>query len=373
MNILQSIAAVLTPTGLLWTIIILSVATFLHELAHYALARWQGVEVKSFSVGMGPVIFKRQWKGTEWRISLLPLGGYVEIDGMAPVEGPDDKLQAPKHGFAALSHWGRLAVLFAGPLMNLLLAVLLMTVTFNVQGMPTADRIRIERVVEDSKAEQLGIQAGDVIVAINDQEIPENFKRAGQLVPGWQKLAEVLQTDGPHTLTYERNDLRGDIVFDWVPQKDGKKQLLGVQFGPDTQAVGLITALSMSVETTVKAVPQVFNAFGKLIGNFLTLNIKDDENVSGPIRTTEYVSRAAEVGPWALMQIAIVINLSLAFFNLMPIPGLDGGRMLLIIVSAIRGRSFSLQQEQSIHLAGFAFVLMLMVFVLVRDLARFFR
>lgn len=372
MDILQSIAAALTPTGLLWTIIILSVATFLHELAHYALARWQGVAVKSFSVGMGPIIFKRQWKETEWRISLLPLGGYVEIDGMAPVEGPDNQLHAPKHGFAALPHWGRLAVLFAGPLMNLFLAMLLMTVSFTSQGMPTPDRTRIERVLKDSKAEQLGIKAGDVIVAINGKDIPESFKVEEQSLPGWQQLSKTLKENGPHTLTYERGDKRGDLIFDWTPLKNGKKQLLGVQFGPDSQPVGLIKAASTSVETTLQAAPLVVNAFGKLIGNFLTLNIQDDENVSGPIRTTEYVSRAAELGPWALVQIAIIINLSLAFFNLMPIPGLDGGRMLMVIFSAIRGRPFSLKQEQIIHLAGFVFVIMLMSFVFIRDLARFF-
>ena len=75
----KSLAAVLTPAGLLWTALIIGIATFLHELAHYALARWQGVAVKSFSVGMGPVFFRRQWRGTEWRLSLLPIGGSVEL------------------------------------------------------------------------------------------------------------------------------------------------------------------------------------------------------------------------------------------------------------------------------------------------------
>lgn len=134
MSFLQSLSAALTPTGLIWTLLLISVATFLHELAHYALARWQGVRVNSFSIGMGPIIFKRPWRGTEWRLSLLPIGGYVEIDGMAPEEvrsneGEVSYRQATR-GFAALPAWGKIAVLLAGPLMNLLLAIGLMTLTF---------------------------------------------------------------------------------------------------------------------------------------------------------------------------------------------------------------------------------------------------
>lgn len=96
MSILQSIGAALTPVGLLWTLLIIGVATFLHELAHYALAKRQGVPVKSFSVGMGPVLLRRAWRGTEWRISLLPIGGYVEIEGMAPEEGPGVRTASPR-------------------------------------------------------------------------------------------------------------------------------------------------------------------------------------------------------------------------------------------------------------------------------------
>ena len=109
MNVVQGIAAALTPLGLVWTAIIFGVSVFLHELAHYALARVQGVKVNSFSVGMGPVLYKKYWKGTEWRVSLLPIGGYVEIDGMAPEEDAGGQLRQPTRGFAALPAWGKIA------------------------------------------------------------------------------------------------------------------------------------------------------------------------------------------------------------------------------------------------------------------------
>lgn len=372
MNFFQSLAAVLTPTGLLWTVIILGIAVTLHELAHYALAKWQGVPVKSFSVGMGPVLWRRTWKGTEWRISALPLGGYVEIDGMAPVQGADGQMHAPTTGYAALSNLGKIAVILAGPLMNLLLALGLMTLLFTNQGMPVQDRARIEEVVANSTAQRIGLQSGDVITAIDGQDIPETLTIDGKEAPGWQVVPETLKKNGPHTFTVSRNGGSQDIRFDWTPTVNGKKQLLGIRYGPDVQKVGVAQAFTTSVKSTVEVVPQVIQSFGNLFKRFLTLDMSQDQNVSGPIGTAEIVSRAAALGPWALVQIAIMLNLSLAFFNLIPIPGLDGGRILLTLIGAIKGSPLTFSQENAINVAGFAFVMLLMMFVILRDASRFF-
>lgn len=372
MNIFQSIAAALTPAGLLWTLLIIGVATFLHELAHYALARWQGVAVKSFSVGMGPVLLKRPWRGTEWRLSLLPIGGYVEIDGMVPEEGPSGVYRQPTRGFAALSAPGKIAVLLAGPLMNLVLAIGLMTLTFSSQGVPAPDRARVEDVLPNSRAQTLGLQPGDVITAINGRDIPETTTVRGQPRAGWESLRDTLAADGRKTLTVERGGAAREVTFEWQARVGGVQQRLGIRYGPDVQPASVPTAFVTSLQTTAEAVPQILRAFGGLFTRFFTLDLSRDENVSGPIGTAEIVSRAAALSPWALVQVAILLNLSLAFFNLIPIPGLDGGRILLTLVGALRGRPLTLMQEQAINVAGFAFVMLLMVFVVVRDVSRFF-
>ncbi len=371
-NILQSIGAALTPVGLLWTLLIISVATFLHELAHYALAKRQGVPVKSFSVGMGPVLLRRMWRGTEWRVSLLPIGGYVEIEGMAPEEGPGGTYRQPTRGFAALPAWGKVAVLLAGPLMNLVLAIGLMTANFTAQGIPALDRVRIESVREGSRAQALGLRPGDVVTALNGRDIPETVSVNGQTRPGWEGLRDVLTTAGRKTLTVERGGAARQVTFDWQPRVNGARQLLGIGYGPDVQPASVPTAFVTSLQTTAEAVPQILRAFGNLFARFFTLDLSRDENVTGPIGTAEVVSRAAEVSPWALVQVAILLNLSLAFFNLIPIPGLDGGRIMLVLIGALRGRPLSLAQEQAINVAGFALVMLLMVFVVVRDVSRFF-
>ncbi|MHA0034124.1 M50 family metallopeptidase [Deinococcus sp. PESE-13] len=377
MNVLQGMAAALTPLGLLWTAIIFGVSVFLHELAHYALARAQGVRVNSFSVGMGPVLFKKLWRGTEWRVSLLPIGGYVEIDGMAPVEDADGQWRLPTRGFAALPAWGKIAVLLAGPLTNLLLTLGLMTASFTSQGIPALDRARIESVETGSRAQALGLRAGDVITAIDGQDIPETRRVGGQDAAGYEGVRDALAQAGRHTFTVERAEQgqpvqTRQVAFDWQPTVNGERQLLGIRYGPDVRQVGVGQAFVTSVDTTVRAVPQLVGAFTGLFKKFFTLDISQDQNVSGPIGTAEVISRAAALSPWALVQVATLLNLSLAFFNLIPIPGLDGGRILLVLVSALRGRPLSFQQEQAINLGGFAFVMLLTLFVVVRDVSRFF-
>ncbi|THF88584.1 site-2 protease family protein [Deinococcus sp. KSM4-11] len=372
MTFFQSLAAVLTPAGLLWTIIIIGIATFLHELAHYALARWQGVAVNSFSVGMGPVILRREWRGTQWRLSLLPIGGYVEIDGMAPEPGLDGGARPPQHGFALLPAWGKIAILLAGPLMNLLLAIGLMTMTFTAQGVPAPDRARIESVVADSPAQKLGLMAGDVITSIDGTDIPDSVSLQGREAAGWESVRDTLTRAGTHVFTVQRGTQTLNLSFDWTPTVNGRRHLLGIRYGPDVDPASLPVAFATSWRVTAQAVPQVMQSFAGLFKRFLTLDISQDQNVSGPIGTAEIVSQAARVSPWALVQVATLLNLSLAFFNLIPIPGLDGGRILLVLVGAVRGRPLSFNQEQAINLAGFAFVMLLMVFVVVRDVSRFF-
>lgn len=365
---LGSLAAAMTPLGLLWTAIILSLATFLHELAHYALARRQGVAVKSFSVGMGPILLRRVWHGTEWRISLLPIGGYVEIDGMAPVEGADGQLHAPRTGYAALPTLGKIAVILAGPLMNLALAIVLMTALLSNPVLPAPATIN---VLPASEAQRLGLRSGDQITAVDGKVLAPTDE---SLQGGWSNIIAALKTDGKHTFAVQRGPEKLNVSFDWQAQVGGQRHLMGISINQRHafNAALIPQAFVTSLRATVQVVPQVFKAFGNLFARFLTLNITPDQNVSGPIGTAQMVSQAAAAGPWALVQIAIMLNLSLAFFNLIPIPGLDGGRILLAIIGAIKGGPLSFSQEQAINFAGFAFVMLLTLFVVVRDVSRFF-
>ncbi len=376
MNFFQAIAQALTPQGIFWTLVIIALATFMHELAHYWGARLQGVAVKSFSVGMGPVLARKVWRGTEWRVSLLPIGGYVEIDGMAPDTLPDGRLGSAKHGFARLPAWGKVAILLAGPVMNLLLAFLLLAGNFAANDVQKLlpNRAVLSQVVAGSRAEALGFKAGDVVTAIDGQKLPVQETVNGEQVGGWTRVQRALTVAGPHTFTVERRGAAQDIRFDWTPTVNGVKAKLGIGYGADSSLtrVSLGGALAEAGGVMVQAVPQVLKAFGNLFSRFFTLNFSSDQGVSGPVGTAGIVSQAAKLGGWALVLIGATINLSLGFFNLLPIPGLDGGRILLVLVGALRRRPLTFAQESAVTTAGFGLVMLLSLFVVIRDLSRFF-
>ncbi|WP_370657385.1 site-2 protease family protein [Deinococcus sp. KNUC1210] len=136
--------------------------------------------------------------------------------------------------------------------------------------------------------------------------------------------------------------------------------------------VGLGGAFAEAGHTIVNAVPQVLKAFGNLFSRFFTLNFTQDQGVAGPVGTAQIVSQAASLGGWTLVLIAATINLSLGFFNLLPIPGLDGGRILLVLVGVLRRRPLTFAQESAVTAAGFGLVMLLSLFVVIRDLSRFF-
>lgn len=363
-----------------WLLIVL-IATTIHELGHYWAARWQGVGVKSFSVGMGPILARRTWRGTEWRVSALPIGGYVEIDGMVPDYSPEGKPQPLSHGYSRLRTPGKVAIMLAGPAMNLALALALLTGTYTAQGVTDVrpDRARIGEVLPGSRAQSLGLRAGDVIVAVDGAPLPGSYEVDDRPRQGYLKLADTLAENGPHRLTVERPGQGGqvqrlEVPFTWTARVNGVQQKLGISYGPDfnVRRVDVAQAAAEAGRTIVGAVPQVISAFGGLVNRLATFDVRGDGSVVGPVGTVQVVGRAAQQGVWGLIGIAALLNVSLAFFNLLPIPGLDGGRVLLALVGAARRRPLDPAQEGIINFAGFAFVMLLMVFVVLGDVVRLF-
>jgi regulator of sigma E protease len=348
--------------GILVWLIIVNIAVFVHELAHYAAARAQGVAVKAFSIGMGPILWRREWHNTEWRISLFPIGGYVDIDGLAPTEfDSEGKPIPPNHGFAKLGYWGKFAVLFAGPLSNIILAIVIVGFAFFGQGKSVVlDRIQLG-VQPASQAEKVGFRSTDFLLRIN-----------GKPVKDIEEVRANLQTNGQRTFTVLREKQTLDITFDWSPTTfpGQTRPKFGVAIGYETrfETISITEAFGQSASTLIGGIPQFVQAI--VGGIFRTVTFQRDDNLQGPVGAVNATAQVAQQGFFPVLFLAGIINLSLGLFNLLPIPGLDGGRILLSSIVALRRKPFAPGQEEKINFAGFVFVMVFILLVTVQDISR---
>jgi regulator of sigma E protease len=348
--------------GILVWLIIVNIAVFVHEMAHYAAARAQGVAVKAFSIGLGPILWRREWRNTEWRVSLFPVGGYVDIDGLAPSEfDAQGRPIPPSHGFSQLGYWGKFAVLFAGPLSNVILAIVIVGFAFLGQGKSvTLERIQLG-VQPASQAEKEGFRSNDFLLKIN-----------GKPVKDIETVRVDLQTNGKRTFTVERDNQILEITFDWSPTTfpGQTRPKFGVAIGRETrfEAISATEAFSQSASTLIGGIPQFLQAI--VGGIFRTVTLQRDDNLQGPVGAVNATAQVAQQGFFPVLFLAGIINLSLGLFNLLPIPGLDGGRILLSSIVALRRKPFAPGQEEKINFAGFIFVMVFILLVTVQDITR---
>jgi regulator of sigma E protease len=348
--------------------LILTSAVVVHELAHFANARSVGVPVRAFSVGVGPVVARWRWRDTEWRISLLPLGGYVDLPGMGAKVNDDGELEHPDEGMATKGWAAKMWVLIGGVIANYLLGIVLLAWAVTLQPgyrelttgvAPEADGSTISVVAEDSAAERLGIQPGDRVLVLNGIEDPAPAQ-----------VVEQVQTSDRLVLTIDRAGQELVIDTAWPIEPTDATPLLGVQIAPIVPAVPFLQALPEAASFGVRVIPDMVRGFVSGFGAAITG--RENADVAGPVGMVGLVNQATRVGLAPVVLLAAVINFSLAVFNLLPIPGLDGGRMLLTTVVALRGKPFRPGQEEQLHFLGIMAVLALIVLITFRELSALF-
>ncbi|MGY2052916.1 RIP metalloprotease RseP [Methylobacterium sp. JK268] len=372
--------AVTETTGSLLYIVpsflfVLTVVVFIHELGHFLVGRWCGVGVTSFSIGFGPELFGfNDRRGTRWKLSAIPLGGYVKFVGDqngASVPDPASLARMSAAERAVSFHtqpvWKRIAIVAAGPIANFLLAILVFAGSIYALGRMEVTPL-VSAVQPGSAAERAGFQVGDVVQAID-----------GRRVTHFADMQRIVSSSGGETLTVtvERGGVRTTLsaVPDTVQEKTpfGMHRLgrLGIQGPRDAADVklvhyGLADSLRIGTSETYYVVERTFDYIGKLI-----TGRESADQLSGPMGIARVSGQAAKAGGLsAVIGLVAVLSVSIGLINLFPVPLLDGGHLLFYAIEILRGRPLSERAQEIGFRIGLALVLMLMLFATWNDIVQ---
>ncbi|CAD7334889.1 RIP metalloprotease RseP [Sphingomonadales bacterium 56] len=344
---------------------------FVHELGHYLVGRWFGVKAEAFSIGFGPEL--AAWvdkRGTRWRIGALPLGGYVRFKGDMNAASQTDPawLQLPPseraESFPAKPLWQKAAIVAAGPFINFLFAILILSTFAFVYGESRTPAVA-GKVQAGSAAAEAGIQAGDRILSLNGREMTtfDDLRLYAQIRPG-EPVTILVERSGR---TVEKQGRVGA-----VQEQDGfgnrfKVGRLGIAPAqPVIEPVELWRAPAVALKQTGQIIRTMVETLGQILGGGRSV-----KELGGPLKIAEVSGQAATLGVESFVFFMALISINLGFINLLPIPMLDGGHLLFYGVEAIQRRPVSARVQEWAYRSGLAVLLAMMMLVTFNDLSSF--
>jgi regulator of sigma E protease len=351
-------------TSILSFIIVLGVLIFFHEFGHFIVARLFGVGVEKFSLGFGPRLIGKKVGITDYRISAIPLGGYVKMVGEEPDADikPEDIPLSFTHKHVAK----RMLIVAAGPVFNILLAVIIFFGIFLVSGTFIL-KPSVGSVKPDSPAFAAGLEKGDLITAINESAINS-----------WDEMAEIINSSQGQEIKLTVRRGESSRNFSLAPEQVTTKNI----FGEDVQRY--IIGITAAGETFSKEM-SVFQAFSEsmiqtyrvtelmvvIIVKLISGDISTD-TIGGPIMIAQMAGDSAKAGIGSLISFIALISVNLAIINLLPIPVLDGGHLLFFSIEAIKGRPVSTKVREIAQQVGLFILILLMILVFYNDISRIF-
>lgn len=357
-------------------VLVLGVLVFVHELGHFLAAKRGGVRVDEFGFGFPPRIFGKKWRGTLYSLNWIPLGGFVKIKGVA---GDDEQAHSDTKdpdSFGSKSYSRKLLILFAGIGMNCVLAAFLFSIVYMVGFHTTPESIDsyakvhsselvIAQVIQDGPAQRAGLQAEDVVTTVNGKNITTT--------DAFQEIVESTQPSQTVTIEVMRDEQTQQFTVPVETIRNENKEFPGVGVGLQESVVvsyPWYMAIWNGITTTGKMIGLIFMA---LLGIFTTLFTQGSvgESVSGPVGIAVLTGQVAQLGITSLLQFMAVLSINLAIFNLLPIPALDGGRIIFVILEAIRRKPVDQRIEAIVHNVGFIVLLLLVVLVTLKDLIHY--
>ena len=344
----------------------------LHELGHLLVGRWLGVEAEAFSVGFGKELAGfTDKRGTRWKLSALPLGGYVQFRGdMNPASIPDPGAPAEEGAFQNASLWRRALIVFAGPAMNILIAVGIFAAFFMIVGRPVPvdpnAQLTIDSFTTESAAREAGLRIGDRLVSVDGQPL-ESFSDLQRAV--------MIHPEERMELGIERNGRQLTIpvttMSTEVTDRFGNESRIGMigvapkEVEYSYERLGLFSGLGAGVDQSVQTFDMMVTGLKQII-----FGQRSVQELGGPITIAKFSGEQLSLGPLAFISFVALISLNLAFINLLPIPALDGGHLAFYAAEAIRRKPIGPRAMEMAYRTGVALVLALMLFVTINDVVK---
>ncbi len=360
-------------------LIILLVLVMVHEFGHFIVAKLCGMRVDEFGVGFPPTIWSKKWRGTEYKVNTLPLGGYVKIFGE---NGSDDDNQAKldPQAFGNRPKWQQISVLLAGVAMNWALAyIIFLSLALFTTQMASVDnpdysgrlsdvRTEILQVQDGSPASNSGILAGDRIVSISSTAGASLYSASA--TPNMMKDFINLHADSV-TINYVRSGVPGTANMSAVDGIVNDKKAIGIYFDKVGDVhIGTMEAFALAAAKTVETTRAVYTGTVELFTNLFKGNTDMLHQVSGPIGIAKVVGDASHGGLARLLLVTALLSVNLAVFNLLPFPALDGGRIIVVAIEALTRRKVPAAAQAWINGIGFLILIAIMIAVSVSDVMK---
>ena len=382
-------------------IVTLSILVFVHEWGHFQFARWAGMKVNRFAIGFPPFIYTKKYRGIDYSVGALPIGGMVDIAGLGSeeemvhtskdqVEGLLERNNIGERSAKAEREWAtpatpgklkqfqeanlgwRFLVLFAGPLMNFIFAIVIFVGLLSIVGAPDMTNAKMNRVgatLSGSPAAKAGVQTGDLIVGVGSTKTDDGDKISELIrqTPDGQSVDLQLKRDGKNVTIPIKPELKT------IPVKgvDKKVPTVGIAFDVDPATITKYTRLSV-VDATKQAFASSIGMSSQILGLVKRaftghLTDMDKGGVGGPVAIAKASKSASDAGYYSLLLFGASLSINLGLLNLLPLPALDGGRILFLGYELIMRRPLDPRKEGFVHAAGMVLLLAFMLFITLRD------
>ncbi len=351
----------MTILYILLAILMLGVLVTIHEFGHFAAARLLGIEVKEFSIGFGKQLWGRMGRrGTQFSLRLVPLGGYCMFYGDTD-DDPEGKTKDDPRNYTQKPAWKRVLVTFAGPLMNAVLALVLAVVLMGFWG-AEIDTPFLYEVTDGSPAYEAGLRPGDVFVSIGDTALTGSTAQAvSNAIGAYPEGQEI-----PITVLRQGQELSFSVLPEF--NEEAQRPMIGITIQQGQKKLSPGRVLPAAWELTVNNASAIIHALGKMITTGEGL-----DQSAGPVGIVNLVAQQTRTGGLPVyLELAVFISINLGLMNLLPIPGLDGCRIIFLLIEMVRRKPVDQKIEAIIHLCGYALLLGLMLFFTVQDVRNLF-